>query len=40
MAIDALILMLAVWSFIIGLTVWCFWKLLSSERRLDGGDTP
>jgi hypothetical protein len=30
--------MLAVWGVIIGSTLYCFWKLLSSERQLDGGD--
>jgi hypothetical protein len=30
--------MLAVWSVIIGFTAWCFYKVLSSPRRLDDGD--
>jgi hypothetical protein len=30
--------MLAVWAVIIGATAYCFVKLLSSGRRLDGDD--
>ena len=32
--------MLTVWSLVIGFTAFCFWKLLSSQRRLDGDDPP
>jgi hypothetical protein len=35
MTTSAWVFMLAVWAVIIGNTVYCFWKLLSSERRLD-----
>lgn len=32
--------MLAVWALVIGSTVYCFRKLLTSKRRLDDDDTP
>jgi hypothetical protein len=35
MTTSAWIFMLAVWAMIIGCTVYCFAKLLGSERRLD-----
>jgi hypothetical protein len=38
MTTEAWIFMLAVWSLIGGSTVYCFWKLLTSKRRLDGDD--
>jgi hypothetical protein len=30
--------MLASWGVIIAMTVYCFWKLLTSQRRLDDPD--
>ena len=38
MTTEAWVFMLAVWAIIIGNTVYCFWKLLTSERRLDAHD--
>jgi hypothetical protein len=35
---SAWFFMLAVWAVIIGLTVFCFAKLLTSKRRLDSGE--
>lgn len=35
---EAWVFMLAVWAVIIGVTAYCFYKLLTSERRLDGGE--
>lgn len=35
---SALAFMLAVWAVIAGMTGYCFYKLLTSERRLDGGE--
>jgi hypothetical protein len=32
--------MLVVWALIIGSTVYCFKKLLTSQRRLDGDEPP
>jgi len=32
---SAWVFMLSVWAIVIGCTVYCFKKLLSSERRLD-----
>jgi hypothetical protein len=34
----AWIFMLAAWAVIIGNTLYCFYKLLTSERQFDGGD--
>jgi hypothetical protein len=36
METSAWIFMSVVWALIIGATVYCFWKLLTSQRRLDG----
>jgi hypothetical protein len=33
---EAWAFMLAVWALICGCTGYCFWKLLTSERQLDG----
>ena len=33
---EAWVFMIGVWAIIIGATVYCFWKLLTSERRLEG----
>ena len=30
--------MLTIWAVIIATTAYCFWKLLTSERRLDGDE--
>jgi hypothetical protein len=30
--------MLGVWAIIIGSTAYCFWRLLSSDRKIDGDD--
>jgi hypothetical protein len=38
MTAAAWALMLTVWAVIIGMTGYCFLKLLTSERRLDGDD--
>jgi hypothetical protein len=35
---SAWVFMLSVWAIVCGSTAYCFWKLLTSERRLDGGD--
>jgi heme/copper-type cytochrome/quinol oxidase subunit 2 len=35
MSASAWVFMLIVWAIIIGNTVYCFWKLLTSERRLE-----
>jgi hypothetical protein len=32
--------MLAIWALIIGSTVYCFWKLLTSQRQLDNDEPP
>jgi hypothetical protein len=32
--------MLFVWAIIIGSTVYCFGKLLTSQRKLDGDEPP
>ena len=34
---EAWIFMAAAWAVIIGMTGYCFWKMLTSERQL-GGD--
>jgi hypothetical protein len=36
MTAEAWAFMLSVWGVIIGMTVYCFYKLLVSERKLDG----
>ena len=38
MTTSGLILMLAVWGVILANTGYCFYKLLTSERRLQGED--
>jgi hypothetical protein len=38
MTASAWAFMLIVWSLVIGATSYCFWKLLSSQRRLDGDE--
>jgi hypothetical protein len=38
MTATAIGFMLAVWGVIIWGTGYCFYRLLTSERRLDGGD--
>jgi hypothetical protein len=35
MSTSAWIFMLSMWAFIVGSMVYCFWKLLTSPRRLD-----
>jgi hypothetical protein len=39
MSVSAWIFMLLVWGAIFASTGYCFYKLLTSERRLDGGDS-
>jgi heme/copper-type cytochrome/quinol oxidase subunit 2 len=39
MTASAWAFMLIIWGLIIGATVYCFWKLLSSQRRLDVDET-
>ena len=36
MTTSAWVFMLAIWSVIISFTLYCFWKLLGSPRKLDG----
>jgi hypothetical protein len=38
MSTSAWIFMLLVWGVILAATGHCFYKLMTSERRLDGGD--
>jgi hypothetical protein len=38
MATEAWIFLVIVWGAILANTGYCFWKLLTSERRLDGED--
>lgn len=35
---EAWVFMVIVWAVIIGMTGYCFWKLLTSERQLGGGE--
>lgn len=38
MTTEAWVFMLTAWAVIIGATGYCFWKLLTSERDLGGGE--
>jgi hypothetical protein len=38
MTTQAIIFMACVWSVILACTLYCFWKLLTSERSLGGDD--
>ncbi|HMP01962.1 MAG TPA: hypothetical protein PKD86_02715 [Gemmatales bacterium] len=37
---GAWIFMLSVWTVVIGMTGFCFYKLLTSKRQLNNGDEP
>lgn len=39
MHIQPLIFMLAAWGFVLGLTVWCFYRLLHGDGK-DGDSSP
>ena len=38
MTASALGFMVTVWALIISATAYCFWRLLTSDRQLDGDD--
>lgn len=38
MTLSAWVFMLSAWTVIIGSVSYCFWKLLTSDRQLDGPD--
>jgi hypothetical protein len=38
MTLSAWVFMLCAWTVIIGSVSYCFWKLLTSDRQLDGPD--